>query len=572
MKNPSFNIRLCILLFLLQGCIAFSQNNSIDLHNKSFQQLRKLFFDNEDNFEFRKKIVSSYLAKAKIINDKEKIANAYYYYTFITKDKVYLMYCDSIISLTENNIVKDFPVLGYIRKIDYFTEKNNLKLAFQNLLYVQKLSLKLKKYDYYYSTKVSLGFIRHHYLNENQEALKEFSEAFKYYKDRKEKDTHYKNYYEIIIFSIAETLEELNKTKMASKFNELGDLETKKSKNYLVNAYFKINKAAIYIKMKKYNESLYELNSVQKYLESKKDLKSLVDLYYYKAISLNNNKDIKNSIIYFKKVDSIDMIINDFNPKFINAYNYLIDYNKKVNNYSNVIKYSTRLLQIKDTLQERHNKLYKNIYWKYELPKIINSKQKEISHLNLQSKWHKRVIILSIILSSIFLILFWRQKKKSKQLREKFDNLMSQQPYQIENKKIQIINESELVSKLNISEIIVADLVAKLERFENEKGYLQQDITIDYLVNLFDSNSNYVSKIINNVKKKSISQYINDLRIEYVVEQLKIQKNWRKFTIQALAFEIGFSSADSFARAFTKKTGLKPSYFIKNLNTYNSEV
>lgn len=572
MKSPTFILRLCILLFCLQAYIAFSQNNSNDLQNKSFQQLRKLFFANEDNFEFRKKIVASYLAKAKIIDDKEKTANAYYYFTFLTKDKEYLKYCDSIILLTENNIVKDFPILGYIRKVDYFTEKNNLKLAFQNLLYVQKLSLKLKKYDYYYSTKVSLGFIRHHYLNENQEALKEFLESYKYYKDRKEKDTHYKNYYEIIIFSIAETLEELDNIKTASKFNELGDLETKKSKNYLVNAYFKINKAAIYIKLKKYNKSLYELNSVQKYLESKEDLKSLVDLYYYKAISLNKNKDIKNSIIYFNKVDSIDMLINDFNPKFINAYNHLIDYNKKMNNNLNVIKYSTKLLQIKDTLQERRNGLYKNIYWKYELPKIINSKQEEISYLNIQSKWQKRIIILSIIISSFFLVLFWRQKKKSKQLKEKFDNLMSQQPNQIENKNIQIINESEVILKLNISEIIVTDLVAKLERFENEKGYLQQDITIDYLVNLFDSNSNYVSKIINHFKKKSISQYINDLRIEYVVEQLKIQKNWRKFTIQALAFEIGFSSADSFARAFTKKTGLKPSYFIKSLNTYNSEV
>lgn len=572
MKKPSFNIRLCILLFLLQGCIAFSQNNSIDLHNKSFQQLRKLFFDNEDNFEFRKKIVSSYLAKARIINDKEKIANAYYYYTFLTKDKEYLKYCDSIILLTENNIVKDFPILGYIRKIDYFTEKNNLKLAFNNLLYVQKLSLKLKKYDYYYSTKVSLGFIRHHYLNENQEALKEFSEAFKFYKDRKEKDMHYKNYYEIIIFSIAETLTELNNIKTASKFNVLGDLETKKSKNYLVNAYFKINKAAIYIKLKKYKESLYELNSVQKYLESKKDLKSLVDLYYYKAISLNKNKDIKNSIIYFYKVDSINKIINDFNPKFINAYNYLIDYHKKMNNNFNVIEYSTKLLQIKDTLQERHNELYKNIYWKYELPKIINSKQEEISYLNIRSKWQKRIIIFSIVISSFFIFLFWRQKKKSKQLKEKFDSLMNHQHYQIENNENKVLDENEIISKLNISETIVVDIVAKLERFENEKGYLQQDITIDYLVNLFDSNSNYVSKIINHVKKKSISQYINDLRIEYVVEQLKIQKNWRKFTIQALAFEIGFSSADSFARAFTKKTGLKPSYFIKNLNTYNSDI
>jgi AraC-like DNA-binding protein len=91
-------------------------------------------------------------------------------------------------------------------------------------------------------------------------------------------------------------------------------------------------------------------------------------------------------------------------------------------------------------------------------------------------------------------------------------------------------------------------------------------------VNLFDSNSSYVSKVINHFKQKSFSQYINDLRIDFVVEQLKTNKTWRKYTIQALANEIGFSSPDSFTRAFYKKTGIKTSYFLKNLSNYKSDI
>jgi len=166
-------------------------------------------------------------------------------------------------------------------------------------------------------------------------------------------------------------------------------------------------------------------------------------------------------------------------------------------------------------------------------------------------------------------ILYWKQKKQRKILHDKFEKLMQNQPQQ-SHVLNEIIN-NEVETKLAISETIIADLLSKLELFENEKAYLQQDITIDYLVNLFDSNSNYVSKIINNYKKKSISQYINDLRIDFVIEQLKTNKTWRNYTIQALANEIGFNSPDSFTRAFFKKTGIKPSYFLKNVSNYKSD-
>ena len=75
-----------------------------------------------------------------------------------------------------------------------------------------------------------------------------------------------------------------------------------------------------------------------------------------------------------------------------------------------------------------------------------------------------------------------------------------------------------------------------------------------------------MSKIVNVFKRKSFIQYINDLRIDYAVVQLQKNNKLKNYTIQALALEFGFNSAESFSAAFQKKTGIKPTYFIKELN------
>ncbi|WP_159025502.1 AraC family transcriptional regulator [Aquimarina sp. Aq78] len=40
---------------------------------------------------------------------------------------------------------------------------------------------------------------------------------------------------------------------------------------------------------------------------------------------------------------------------------------------------------------------------------------------------------------------------------------------------------------------------------------------------------------------------------------------YRKYTVQAIAQEIGFNNSEAFSKAFYKKTGIYPSYFIKKL-------
>ena len=56
------------------------------------------------------------------------------------------------------------------------------------------------------------------------------------------------------------------------------------------------------------------------------------------------------------------------------------------------------------------------------------------------------------------------------------------------------------------------------------------------------------------------------MRINHTLDILQSDATIQKYTIKAIANEVGFKNAESFSNAFYKKTGLKPSYYIKELN------
>ncbi|MBP2832140.1 helix-turn-helix transcriptional regulator [Aquimarina sp. U1-2] len=105
-----------------------------------------------------------------------------------------------------------------------------------------------------------------------------------------------------------------------------------------------------------------------------------------------------------------------------------------------------------------------------------------------------------------------------------------------------------------------------LQQFEAQEHYLAPDINVHTLAQKFNSNTSYVSMMINADKQKTMNQYINDLRIDYAITRLQQDKVFRKYTVKAIAQDIGFNSAENFAKKFYKKTGIYPSYYIKKLN------
>ena len=121
--------------------------------------------------------------------------------------------------------------------------------------------------------------------------------------------------------------------------------------------------------------------------------------------------------------------------------------------------------------------------------------------------------------------------------------------------------------KKNIIDKKEKELIKKLETFEKKKEFLFNTITLVTVAKKIETNTTYLSKVINEHKNQSFSEYITNLRLQYALERLKNDKKFRALTIDTISKEIGFNNIVSFIKAFKKKTGIYPSYFIKKLNS-----
>ena len=119
--------------------------------------------------------------------------------------------------------------------------------------------------------------------------------------------------------------------------------------------------------------------------------------------------------------------------------------------------------------------------------------------------------------------------------------------------------------KLSVPQETINQVLTYLQSFEHNKEYLDSKLSINSLAQTIGTNPTYLSKIINHYKGKSFPQYINALRIDSCVSTLRQEPLYQKYTIPAIASQFGFNTAESFGKAFSLNTGVKPSFFIKNV-------
>ncbi|MFN3969125.1 helix-turn-helix domain-containing protein [Flavobacterium sp.] len=109
-------------------------------------------------------------------------------------------------------------------------------------------------------------------------------------------------------------------------------------------------------------------------------------------------------------------------------------------------------------------------------------------------------------------------------------------------------------------------ILNKLKKFESSKRFINKDISLAVLAGQLDSNTKYLSEIINTHYNVNFNTYINKLRINYIIEKLKTDPNFINYKISYLAENCGFSSHSSFATVFKSITGISPVKFIELLN------
>src|SRR5690606_31288819 len=122
-----------------------------------------------------------------------------------------------------------------------------------------------------------------------------------------------------------------------------------------------------------------------------------------------------------------------------------------------------------------------------------------------------------------------------------------------------------------ISEGVRTSVLKYLERFEKNKKYLSKNIRLSSLASACDTNPYYLSQIILHEKGKKYTDYINELKISFIIEMLETNKKYRRLSIKGLAEEAHFSSVQNFGKVFKLKTGMCPSEFIRGLENEPSD-
>ncbi len=124
-----------------------------------------------------------------------------------------------------------------------------------------------------------------------------------------------------------------------------------------------------------------------------------------------------------------------------------------------------------------------------------------------------------------------------------------------------------LQTDINISTETEEKILYHLNEFEKQEAFIDKEISLYSLANKFQCNTKYLSLVIKRHKNKSFVQYINDLRIQYVINKLNTDTNFSKFKIYYLAELSGFSSQRAFASAFFNNTQMKPLEYIKKYHS-----
>ncbi|MFH6945517.1 helix-turn-helix domain-containing protein [Flavobacterium sp. FlaQc-50] len=111
-----------------------------------------------------------------------------------------------------------------------------------------------------------------------------------------------------------------------------------------------------------------------------------------------------------------------------------------------------------------------------------------------------------------------------------------------------------------------AEILDKLIKLEEKRLFLRQDFTLHNVAKRLKTNTAYLSKIVNSELDKNFSSYVNELRINYIIIELKNNAKLRSYSINAIAEEIGYKSPESFTKYFKVATGISPSIYIKKIN------
>ncbi len=316
--------------------------------------------------------------------------------------------------------------------------------------------------------------------------------------------------------------------------------QTDKAYNTCNEIQIKLSKTPQYIFLRSFNlDNLGRINFLKKdYEKSVENLNQALELIQNKSYDALRNR-----------------IYDDLSKNYLALKNEEL-YQKYYSNY----KEGTEKLD-KNKKEAIRNLIRLND--QYEAKRIENSRHNFISNI-LVISISCLIGILAIILISI------SEKRKTKSIQKQIDFYTKQQDFIKKIEKKESVKPEKIDSEITkktplLSKEKEAHILSKLEEFEKSEKFLNRDMSLAVLAGQLDTNTKYLSDVINRYKEKNYNNYINELRINYIAYLLKADSAYLNYKVSYLAEKAGFSSHSAFTTVFKSVTGISPNTYIQQL-------
>lgn len=355
-----------------------------------------------------------------------------------------------------------------------------------------------------------------------------------------------------------------------------------------------LNLGLIYVNEQKYDSAtIYFKKSVEQAINNKLEPKYISSSYTELSQLYERTGSYDSAFYYIQKGMEV---VQESGPMYIFAENLktMANIYQKAGDKDMSLSYKTRYWTLYDSIFSKNefNKM-KNSQFLYEMDKnyrkieALNAdKQLKESQVRTQRMILMIVFISFLILTCMLIIVYAQKRKlnnayrdlfkrnkelikfeqKYKELRDYKDSLMARISHS-DNENQSLLPENnmdknKLQSANKLSDEQKERLLQDINKvMEDPEKFCDCDFSLEQLASLIDSNSRYVSQVINDTYNKNFRTFINEYRIKEAQLRLMNIKEYGNYTIKAIAESVGYKSHTNFILIFKKMTGMSPSLY-----------
>ena len=248
--------------------------------------------------------------------------------------------------------------------------------------------------------------------------------------------------------------------------------------------------------------------------------------------------------------------------ELLEAYAHLTEYYADLNNQELRLLYLKRHIEAFDFMRSQNHYLGDRIKDGYDLKGIRREKQRVERLLEIEERQKNIGIVAAIFLFVLLLGVAYKYKRDRSIYQKRFEAIIKGQiPPLVKPKKTHIVPSNGL----DISREKIDDVLTHLERFERNRDFLDRKMSASKLAVIAEVNGKYLTQILVHFKGKRVMEYINDLRVDHIIERMKQDRKLVHYSNASLAEEAGFNSERTFVNAFKYRVGITPTFFMKRL-------